>query len=169
MDLSPKPSFRYPSLHANQDTFHLLVLLPLTNSGMNFECRIGLARLDDQIVFEALSYVWGDPIDFPVTENLYSALHRLRHKGNDRPHVLWLDSLCISQQDIPERNDQVKKMCRIKDQRISRFHIRAHIHEPQIARIFRGRRSAPRPRQRPYRLCCGCRGRTFSLTKSRRT
>ena len=78
MDLSPKPSFRYPSLHANQDTFRLLVFLPLTNSGMNVECRIGLARLDDQVVFEALSYVWGDPIDFPVTENLYSALRRLR-------------------------------------------------------------------------------------------
>ena len=99
-DLSPKPSFRYPSLHANQDTFHLLVLLPLKKSGMNVECRIGLARLDDQVAFKALSYVWGNPhgtrnirldgIDFPVTENLHSALRRLRYKGNGRPRVLWV-------------------------------------------------------------------------------
>ena len=27
--------------------------------------------------------------------------------------MLWVDALCINQQDIPERNDQVKKMCRI--------------------------------------------------------
>ena len=81
--------------------------------------------------------------------------------------MLSVDALCINQQDISERNDQLKKNVqnlfkgivrphlawgRIKDQRTSPFHVRAHIHEPQIARIFRGRSSAPRPRQRPCRL-----------------
>jgi hypothetical protein len=68
--------------------------------------------------FSALSYVWGDPaIKKPlmldglvvhVTSNLYSALFTIwsRH-----PLMrLWVDALCIRQDNIAERNQQVLMM-----------------------------------------------------------
>lgn len=73
--------------------------------------------------FEALSYVWGsetlDELVFCgasrsrlyITANCHSALRRLRYR--DKPRMLWVDSICINQSDIPERNEQVKIMGRI--------------------------------------------------------
>jgi Heterokaryon incompatibility protein (HET) len=43
--------------------------------------------------------------DFSVTQNLHAALRRLRLKENCR--VLWVDTLCINQSEISERNHQV--------------------------------------------------------------
>jgi Heterokaryon incompatibility protein (HET) len=75
--------------------------------------------------YEALSYVWKDtcgiegvyqqPPDiivngyyFPVTRNLQAALIRLRDKNRDR--ILWVDQICINQEDIHERSTQVERM-----------------------------------------------------------
>ncbi|KAI1399222.1 heterokaryon incompatibility protein-domain-containing protein [Hypoxylon fuscum] len=80
-------------------------------------CTMSHASLDQLPRYQALSYVWGDPSDtipislsgsiFPVTVNLYQALIRLRSK-NLGP--LWIDAICINQQDVPERNQQVLLM-----------------------------------------------------------
>ncbi|KAK5689813.1 hypothetical protein LTR97_012572 [Elasticomyces elasticus] len=43
-----------------------------------------------------------------VTENLLSALVNLRRPDSER--MLWVDAICINQNNIPERNDQVRKM-----------------------------------------------------------
>ena len=71
-------------------------------------------------IYEALSYTWGDaakkvPLKVNqseepelVTTNLYSALLSLRLETRDRP--LWVDALCINQNDIEERNNQVQRM-----------------------------------------------------------
>ncbi|KAK4097724.1 HET-domain-containing protein [Parathielavia hyrcaniae] len=67
----------------------------------------------------AVSYVWGDPAEtrpialdsapsYPVTLNLFSALTHLRDEGNQV--CLWIDSLCINQQDLAERSAQVSRM-----------------------------------------------------------
>ena len=46
-----------------------------------------------------------------VTEHLESALRVLREKLPMRAGVrLWVDALCINQQDIEERNLQVQRM-----------------------------------------------------------
>jgi hypothetical protein len=68
--------------------------------------------------FEAVSYVWGKSIDgstisigvdnLAIPKNLDPFLRRLRH--TDRTRVLWVDSICIDQTNIPERNSQVKLM-----------------------------------------------------------
>ncbi|RYP68488.1 hypothetical protein DL771_006640 [Monosporascus sp. 5C6A] len=72
--------------------------------------------------FNALSYVWGNthasqPVrinsqNLRVTENLGQALRGLRNafipEADDLP--LWIDALCINQQDERERNQQVAIM-----------------------------------------------------------
>ena len=69
--------------------------------------------------YEALSYVWGDWVsyrticlngipNFPVTQNLWKALRRLR-RGN-QPRRLWIDQICIDQQCGVERKRQIKQI-----------------------------------------------------------
>ena len=43
-----------------------------------------------------------------VTPNLKHALQRLRHGTEEL--VLWVDAICINQDDIPERNAQTANM-----------------------------------------------------------
>ena len=73
---------------------------------------------DDPPTYEALSYVWGslkNPIDIQVglqtlavTQNLAEALHYLRYR--DKPRTLWIDAICVNQQDLKERSRQVRRM-----------------------------------------------------------
>lgn len=68
--------------------------------------------------YEALSYTWGRPdpqfyiscngLRMGVAENLWHALHRIRHTEQTR--ILWIDAICINQDDIEERNHQVTMM-----------------------------------------------------------
>ncbi|KAK6398048.1 hypothetical protein LTR65_003128 [Meristemomyces frigidus] len=76
--------------------------------------------------FEALSYAWGSR-DYPsvlkivdecgeagtiaITKNLAEALPYLRLADKERR--LWIDAVCVNQQDIVERSSQVKLMASI--------------------------------------------------------
>jgi len=80
-------------------------------------------------LYEALSYVWGSELSlkpiyvgsdndndndsrcFPVTANLYAALLRLRDRF--LPRILWVDAVCINQQDNDEKGFQVQRMAKI--------------------------------------------------------
>jgi hypothetical protein len=74
--------------------------------------------LKGDIKYEALSYCWGDPElqgfillngnAASVTVNLTRALENIRLDHGTR--VLWVDALCINQEDTTERNHQVKQM-----------------------------------------------------------
>ncbi|KAF4996562.1 hypothetical protein FGRMN_4446 [Fusarium graminum] len=86
---------------------------------------------DFQPRYEALSYVWGaaqiseyaqveaegfqniaqTPTKLGIRPNLASALRHLRYPDDTR--VLWIDAICINQDDILERNEQVKRMTNI--------------------------------------------------------
>jgi hypothetical protein len=67
--------------------------------------------------YEALSYTWGIaapsiPIQLHgkvtlVSENLYLALLHLRKRG---VKLIWVDALCINQEDLAERARQVSHM-----------------------------------------------------------
>jgi len=71
--------------------------------------------------YEALSYVWGEPIFsqvahtpdgfIPITPSLADALQHLRHP--QKPRILWIDPLCINQEDMQERGHQVRSMGRV--------------------------------------------------------
>jgi hypothetical protein len=73
---------------------------------------------DENLQYEAVSYCWGsvhrtsqvicDNQAIMVTENLIAALLRFRSPTKER--ILWIDSICINQNAIDERNHQVKLM-----------------------------------------------------------
>lgn len=82
-------------------------------------CSFKVVSLDDYDTdYEAMSYVWGtDQPDyeiwfsetkFPVRSNLYFALLRFRKSACVRR--LWIDAICIDQENIRERNEQILLM-----------------------------------------------------------
>lgn len=86
-------------------------------------CELVYAQLaDNGMPYEALSYCWGDPRErgvlsvrvagdtweFSATSALMGALRRLRRKGTRR--TLWVDAVCINQDDLGERANQVGLM-----------------------------------------------------------
>ncbi|KAK3342341.1 heterokaryon incompatibility protein-domain-containing protein, partial [Neurospora tetraspora] len=72
-------------------------------------------------LYEALSYVWGSEdkpcsisingCDLPVGENLYAALLHLRDHSIER--TIWIDAICINQEDEEEKGHQVQSMAKI--------------------------------------------------------
>lgn len=90
-------------------------------------CSLVTASLDDpSLNYIALSYVWGlemshtplliNGTDFKATANLFDFLVRYRKISYVVPGwelasvLLWIDAVCINQEDIPERNSQVQMM-----------------------------------------------------------
>ena len=73
------------------------------------------------INYDALSYTWGmrvfprrltcNKISVPITENLHSALQRIRLIDKER--YLWVDAVCINQEDNDEKAVQVQNMLSI--------------------------------------------------------
>lgn len=71
--------------------------------------------------YTALSYVWGseetfdtisiDSTELPITQDLDRCLRKLRHHETDV--ILWVDSICIHQEDVTEKNQQVALMPQI--------------------------------------------------------
>ena len=107
----------------HDDSIRLLKLLPENKDANDrgLSCTLEDCRLSDQPSYEALSYTWGQPI-FPailhshngilkITENLALALHALRLK--DRVRLLWVDAVCINQNDDTDKNRQVAMMASI--------------------------------------------------------
>ncbi|KUJ24428.1 HET-domain-containing protein [Mollisia scopiformis] len=71
--------------------------------------------------YTAISYCWGDPLqrlktriitlkghDFAVSQNVYDILEH--HSSIHYPVYIWIDSICINQEDLLERNQQVTFM-----------------------------------------------------------
>jgi hypothetical protein len=113
----------YRSLTA-ADAIRLLLLQPRADSKDDeIHCKLQHTTLSDcetDLTFQyiALSYVWGneedqekifvDGIEFHVTPNLFRALRSIRHESKELP--LWVDAVCINQQNPKERGQQVRFM-----------------------------------------------------------
>ncbi|ORX96638.1 heterokaryon incompatibility protein-domain-containing protein, partial [Clohesyomyces aquaticus] len=105
---------------AQRTTIRLIELKPAF-MGDSILCNMYSVSLQDNPQFTALSYTWGESkkthiihvrgFEIPVTSNLCQALVRLRKP--DRSITLWVDALCINQDHLEERNDQVKQMPKI--------------------------------------------------------
>ncbi|OTA95382.1 hypothetical protein M434DRAFT_208127 [Hypoxylon sp. CO27-5] len=118
-------SYNYKPLNPDSREIRMLEIHPAFRTSSTIKCSLIVANLDnlndDSVPFsfyEALSYTWGDPTGkvtikldgcpFEVTRNLAAALRRLRAKRGYR--YLWVDAICINQDDDQERNSQVSLM-----------------------------------------------------------
>ena len=116
--IKPRRGHSYRPLKSNE--IRLLILNPGKREDP-IECYLEHYGVSSAKSYHALSYVWGDTSnpakirldgsEFPVTYNL-GAFLRARRK-EDECYVLWIDALCINQQDILERNSQIRLMKRV--------------------------------------------------------
>lgn len=103
----------YSPLRGN-GSFRLLVLFPGTTED-RVRCRLDTCSVDDCKLYEAFPYVWGEPKFHHaikckwqtvfLIQNLRSVLVQLRHADKER--ILWIDQLCINQNDLVKRGQQV--------------------------------------------------------------
>ncbi|KAH0538830.1 hypothetical protein FGG08_004606 [Glutinoglossum americanum] len=110
-------AYEYTPLDASKHEIRLLELLPGDSEDIP-HCRLTHTSLDHEPQYVALSYAWGDPNNrdtilldgrpFRVTRNLDIALRNLRGQG--LTERLWVDALCINQNDLAERSQQVQLM-----------------------------------------------------------
>ncbi|RBR24704.1 uncharacterized protein FIESC28_02477 [Fusarium coffeatum] len=116
------------SLHHYTDLpdndIRLLRLLPHQDADAPIKCQLfncGIVSSGGTRPYEALSYVWGsdhesqsisiDSCYLPVGGNLFAALLHLRDPDIER--ILWIDAVCINQQDNTEKGHQVQSMAKI--------------------------------------------------------
>ncbi|KAF5720982.1 het-6-heterokaryon incompatibility [Fusarium mundagurra] len=126
MDAQPFPLFPYQPLKS--DELRLLHVEPGDTDLIRVELRTVKSRTSQR--FWALSYVWGarenpatillNDQPFSITRNLYNALYQYRRHafdGYDSDKVmLWVDAICINQNDQVERSIQVPRMSEIYGQ-----------------------------------------------------
>jgi hypothetical protein len=89
----------------------------------DIDCYLANVKLSDSPTYEALSYTWGPPTPtrsihvgsehyLEIRENLFTCLLALRETTLE-PRALWIDALCINQNDPVEKGHEVKLMPRI--------------------------------------------------------
>ena len=114
--------YQYQPLDNEAEYIRLIYLLPAEPS-TDIRVDIVHTRLTKEDVpkYEALSYVWGESdtpdvinvgqegdVTLAVTRSLYQALPYLRYR--DQRRVLWVDAICVDQQNLKERGLQVERM-----------------------------------------------------------
>lgn len=109
-------------MEENDSAVRFVVLNEALSETGKIQCNLAYCSLDDPNMYAALSYTWGSPdittpillngIEYQVTTNLAAVLERMRCTGYEGS-ALWIDALCINQQDILERNRQVQLMRKI--------------------------------------------------------
>ena len=121
LTMFPSHRYNYKSLQ-HQREIRLLHLYPATKLA-DVQLSITHTLLDEKPAYEALSYTWGDLSKsrsvlcgeasgtLSITQNCDAALRRLRWKNKKR--TLWIDAICINQENVPERNHQVQLMTAI--------------------------------------------------------
>lgn len=95
--------FLYPELNLSASEIRVLDLAPAADEDDEICCTLKTVTLNEELVYEALSYVWGDEPPsheifinsepFQVRPNLFVALQRMRDASRSR--TLWIDAICI--------------------------------------------------------------------------
>lgn len=84
----------------------------------NIETDLEVFKLDSNVQYTALSYVWGNPLpsswivcnghSVAITRNLWEVLSCLQEQ--ECRSLLWVDAICINRQDNEEKSIQVNMM-----------------------------------------------------------
>lgn len=137
-DIKDMDHYKYRRLHSMRRRIRLLRLHGGGLSNPEITCELFEVEYDKEqqnvvksvenntiVKYEALSWCWGreekdrairiqengEYYRVAVTKELSLALKYLRHRHKNR--ILWIDALCIDQQNHEERNHQVQMMARI--------------------------------------------------------
>lgn len=128
---SSAPAFKYDALEP--DHIRVLTLLPAEQDSDPFRCTLRpMSRADAASCYSALSYTWGDEPRVMKTvtvvesgtngeehdrllstrPNLHEALMTLRRTmpAHAIQPSLWIDALCINQDDVSEKTEQIRQM-----------------------------------------------------------
>ncbi|KAI0814470.1 heterokaryon incompatibility protein-domain-containing protein [Xylaria sp. FL0064] len=107
-----------------EGSVRLLRLLPHSDEHPGIKCQLFTCTLLDSgntHPYEALSYVWGhennqqsiyiDNYQLSVRANLHAAMLHLQDRFMER--IIWIDAICINQEDEDEKGQQVQSMAKI--------------------------------------------------------
>ena len=102
------------------DSIRLLHIAP-GHGNIPISTRLATYQLEDHCSYDALSYVWGESVvtetllvnqqEFNVSKSLHTILLHLRLPEETRS--VWIDAICINQQDSIEKSQQVALMGKI--------------------------------------------------------
>ncbi|EME78945.1 uncharacterized protein MYCFIDRAFT_122405, partial [Pseudocercospora fijiensis CIRAD86] len=108
--------FQYSPLKEGTNEIRVLHVLRQSGQG-TLRARLEHAPLD-KAPYETVSYCWGDPTPSRVLvvngarllipQSSWQALNRLAFDNKER--TLWIDAICINQQENDERGHQVALM-----------------------------------------------------------
>ncbi|KAI9927022.1 hypothetical protein MW887_003403 [Aspergillus wentii] len=111
----------YFPLDSERNEIRLLTIFPSVWTKSTIRCSLEAVSLDDNPDFEAISYVWGDASNktdiiindalLYVTLSVETSLRLLRDSHQQR--AVWIDFVCIDQDDVIEKSTQVPLMGRI--------------------------------------------------------
>lgn len=110
--------FQYQPLDPNIDCTRFVRIHPAEKDDDPLSCDMVHLPFGERPKFQALSYRWGaennpetimiNGARFEVGKNLWDGLHYLRSQGDKT--LYWIDALCINQEDVMERNRQLRMM-----------------------------------------------------------
>ncbi|OCL14971.1 HET-domain-containing protein, partial [Glonium stellatum] len=111
-------SYPYEALNSDSREIRVFKLFPGTGSEQ-VAGELIKTSLNDAPSYDSLSYQWGNPtitstinlerdVNFKVTVSLEIAMRNIRRP--DHAIIIWIDGICINQQDVKERNRQVAMM-----------------------------------------------------------
>lgn len=115
--------YEYQQLPGNDTHIRIMAILGRDNDQiLSLTLKTVKLYLDDPWRYDAISYVWGpatplklvriDGRKFKVRENIWRFLNLYWTKTSAREHHrhLWIDAICINQEDTREKSEQVSHM-----------------------------------------------------------
>ncbi|KAI0468437.1 heterokaryon incompatibility protein-domain-containing protein [Xylaria cf. heliscus] len=116
------PKYRPLSTNSEAGEAEIRLLKILPGKGAEpLACELVYTRIANPLEYEALSYCWGsatleaevrcDGTRISVSPNLAAALRIFRQETS--PRMLWVDAICINQNDVAEKEHQVPLMSQI--------------------------------------------------------
>ncbi|KAK5055385.1 hypothetical protein LTR84_013135 [Exophiala bonariae] len=119
--------YPYQALNSKDGEIRILYLFSSPDPDSEIECRLEHHKLEENVEFMAISYVWGEAetmrsvllggVRVEIRPNLFQILQLARYSETSAVEIaLWVDALCINQEDKLERGGQVRLMRSIYSQ-----------------------------------------------------
>ena len=138
---SPR-QYEYQPLRLDRQEIRLVELFPSPKPFTEIRCKMLTVSLVDKPQFDALSYVWGDPLRvgyirmdgllLQIPTNLIDVLRNFRGKGNKDKRVLFADAICFDRHVFAEEQLAVEDLHimmspRMSSEREARFQLTPRI------------------------------------------